>query len=240
MFDNPPSREWSVQFWNGVATDHRATSSFVLAIAALFLLSMGVPVLAGPLANSSASSVSPNTAPLQILGFSFSPSTVSQGSQSQGSIQLSGGTPPYYAWLNNSPPGCQPPTVPYVTSNPSNTFSCQPSGTGVFNVHLDVSDSSNPTGHQSQSTTLTVNGNSNSNGNGSGNGNNNNGSKGGLSLPGGLLYLVTIFGIVFLGAVVAIAAGVIATAVVLSRRIRQVNETLAAQQKSMPPSKPPT
>lgn len=166
---------------------------------------------------------------LQITSFSYSPGTSTVGSQVQGNIQVSGGTTPYHAWLNNTPPGCQPSMVPYVTSNASTTFGCRPSSAGTYNVHLDVLDSAAPPARASQTASLTVNSNS-GNGNGSGNGSGkSNGS--GFSLPAGLLPLLTTFVFVFLGAIVALAAGVIAVAVSISRGMRKLNATIAAQQK---------
>ena len=167
---------------------------------------------------------------LSIASFSFNPSTIQANSSTQVSIQLSGGTPPFYAWLNNTPPGCQPGSVPEVTSNFSNSFSCSPTASGTFTVHLDVMDSAVPASKDSRSATLTVNSGSGGGGGGGGGGN------GSFSLPSGLLATVTLLALVFLGALVAIAAGTVATAVVLSRRLRQVKEALDKLQK---PPEPP-
>ncbi|HKS59703.1 MAG TPA: hypothetical protein VJS68_02870 [Thermoplasmata archaeon] len=171
----------------------------------------------------------PDAAALRVVTFSYSPSTVTSGTTIQGTIDLAGGVAPYYAWLNNTPAGCQPPTTPYLTNNLSNTFNCSPSTTGTFNVHLDIVDSSAPVMRASSTTTLTVN--SNSSGTGNGNGNN---SGNPFSFPSGLLTLVTIFGAIFLGSLVALAAGVIATAVMVSRRLRQLTEAMKLQ--SAPPT----
>ncbi|MCI4347495.1 MAG: hypothetical protein L3J97_02605 [Thermoplasmata archaeon] len=184
----------------------------------------------GPLAT-------PGSGPLQVVSFSFSPGSVASGSPTQGMIQLSGGVTPYRAWMNNSPPGCQSNTVPYVTSNSTTTFSCHPNGPGTFQVHLDVVDSGSPVSRVSSSATLQVNSN---NGNGNSNGSGKSNGSGGFSLPSGLFGVLTIFAVVFLGAMIAVAAGVIAVAVSVSRRLRQINETLAAQSSTRinpPPGK---
>lgn len=167
---------------------------------------------------------------LSIASFSFNPSTIQANSSTQVSIQLSGGTPPFYAWLNNTPPGCQQGSVPEVTSNFSNSFSCSPTASGTFTVHLDVMDSAVPASKASRSATLTVN---------SGSGGGGGGGNGSFSLPSGLLATVTLLALVFLGALVAIAAGTVATAVVLSRRLRQVKEALEKLQKPPESPRPP-
>jgi len=218
--------------------------SVVGLIAVLLIASAAVPAMATQRSSSAATpaTVIVATSPLQITTFQYSPSTVTQGTSTQVSIQLAGGTPPFYAWLNGTPPGCSSQSVPVVTSNYSNNFQCTPTGTGNFVVDLTVLDSSSPTQKISQSASLTVNSNNN-NGNG-GNNNNNNGGNGsgssGLNLPTGFLSLLMIFAIVVLAALVATAAGTIATAVAVSRRLRQVNETLKAMQLPPQGPKPPT
>jgi hypothetical protein len=177
----------------------------------------------------------PQVGALQVVSFFFSPATVSSGTQTQGTIQLSGGVLPYRAWLNNSAPGCQPPSSPVVTSNATTVFNCQPNSPSTYNVHLDVLDSGSPAARVSATATLQVNSNGNGNSGGSGKSN----GSGGLSLPSGLFGLLTIFAAVFLGTMVAIAAGVIAIAVSVSRRLRQINETLAAQMKPPADVRPP-
>jgi len=78
-----------------------------------------------------------------------------------------------------------------------------------------------------------------SSGNGNGN-NSNNGGNGNTSLssllPGGFLEIGIILVLVFMGAVVAIAAGVVTMAVLVPRRLRQLNETLA--KSGLPPKEP--
>jgi hypothetical protein len=231
---NPPIEEWVSMH------DHfrpRATFRPTLALGAtlLFLL----PFLAGlataspaDLLGGHASGRLPlSVSGVQIQAFSFSPQTISSGSQTQGTIQLTGGTTPYHLWLNGTPTGCQPQSVPYVTSNLSTTFSCNPGSPGSYNIHLEVVDSSTPTATRaSMTTSLQVNSNGNGNGNSNNNSHNSSGA-GGLNLPGGLVSVLTIFAIVFLGAMVALAAGVIAVAVSVSRRLRQLTEAIAQQPK---------
>lgn len=66
--------------------------------------------------------------------------------------------------------------------------------------------------------------------------NNNSGGNGSFSLPSGLVTLALVGGLVFVILLVLIAAGVLALAVLTSRRLRQINETLA--QLSAPPKGP--
>jgi hypothetical protein len=186
--------------------------------------------------------------PISNLNFNFQPSTVSLGSQVTVSVTFSGGTPGFYLWFNSTPAGCSPQGNPQTTSSDSYSINCRPTSAGVFTAHLDVLDSASPPSKVSMTATLTVtsNGNNNNNNNGSGNNSNNNnnngnGSGGGsFSLPSGLLSIALIGGIAFLGALVAIAAGTIATAVVVSRRLRQLNETLQKLIPSTDKPKPPT
>ena len=187
-------------------------------------------------APSGAGSAAPSAIPLlvNIVNFHFSPNTISQGSSTQGSFTITGGTPPFHLWVNNSAPGCAPPASPFETNNTSMSFSCNPSGTGSFNVHLDVVDSSTPVGRASAQTQLTVNPSSSG---GSGSSGNNTGNGSGLNLPAGLFQVALLFGIVVLASIVAIAAGTIAIAISVSRRLRQINETLA---KMQPPEVPKT
>jgi hypothetical protein len=210
----------------------------IVAGLAVALAAMGwlIPMAgAVPLASHPPTAVGPSASSVSITSFSFSPSTITSGSTTQGTIQISGGTPPFYFWLNNTAPGCQPPTTPYKTSNYTTNFPCQPSSTGNYNVHLDVVDSAAPATHDSRSTGLGVNPGSSSGGSG-GNSNGSNGS--GFSLPSGLFQTAILLGAVLLVSLVLIAAGTIATAVVLSRRLRQINETLAKQKTPEAP-KPP-
>ncbi|MCI4342030.1 MAG: hypothetical protein L3K11_06655, partial [Thermoplasmata archaeon] len=178
--------------------------------------------------------------PVQVTSFSFQPSSLSVGTQASASVSLSGGNQPYYLWFNNTPPGCGPSAIPEMLNTPMFQYSCHPSATGNFQVHLDVLDSSAPRSHATQNASVMVNSNS-----GNGNNNNNSGSSGGkgngsLSLPSGLQQLALIFGAVFLVAMLIIAAGTMATAVVVSRRLRQINETLAKVNALSKDAKPPT
>lgn len=188
-------------------------------------------------APAGAGGVAPTTLPLAIgiANFHFSPNQISQGSSTQGSFTITGGTPPFYLWVNNSAPGCAPPANPFETSNTSMSFSCSPSGTGNFNVHLDVVDSATPAGHASAQAQLTVNPSSSGGGGSSGN---NTGNGSGLNLPAGLFQVALLFGIVVLASIIAIAAGTIAIAVSVSRRLRQINETLAKMQSLEAPKSP--
>ena len=135
--------------------------------------------------------------------FSFSPSTVTINTQTQGMVQFSGGATPFKVWLNGSAPGCNPSQQPFVTSNYSNPWNCRPNASGTYNVHLDAVDSTGT--KESASATLTV---QSSGGGGSGSGN----GSGTNPLAGLQDFLPTlfIFAFVFLGALVALAAGVVA------------------------------
>jgi hypothetical protein len=183
--------------------------------------------------------------PISNLNFNFQPSTASVNSQVTVNVTFSGGTPGYFLWFNSTPPGCSPSANPQSSPSDSYQIQCRPSSSGVFTAHLDVLDSASPPSKASATATLSVtsngnNNNNNNNGNGRSNNNNGGGGNGSFSLPSGLLTFALFGGVAFLGALVAIAAGTIATAAMVSRRLRQVNETL---QKLIPPSdkpKPPT
>jgi hypothetical protein len=178
---------------------------------------------------------------LQITSFSFSPNPVSVNSNTHGSVSVSGGTPPYLFWFNNTPPGCSPPNNPASSPSPSFQFGCSPSSPGTYSVHLDVLDSSSPPNRTSQTASLTVNGNPGGSTGGTGNGNGSKSGSGinGSLLPSGVFAFVLLFGFIFLGALIAIAAGTIATAVLVSRRLRQINETLTKTQRETTETKPP-
>jgi hypothetical protein len=66
--------------------------------------------------------------------------------------------------------------------------------------------------------------------------NNNSGGNGSFSLPSGLVTLALVGGLVFVVLLALIAGGVVALAVITSRRLRQINETLA--QMNAPPKGP--
>jgi hypothetical protein len=181
-----------------------------------------------------------SSTPVAIATFSLDPSSVSAGSSTTVSVSLSGGTAPYDLWFNSTIPNCGPPSTPVSSGGPQYEFSCQPSSQGGYSIHLDVVDSSVPSTRASAVADLAVvssnsgnNGGNNSNGNNNGNGS---GGGGSLALPSGLEELVLIIGLVFVGAMIAIAAGTIATAAIVSRRLRQINETLAKM--NLPPKEP--
>jgi hypothetical protein len=209
----------------------------VFALALVLILSLlGVGLASRP-GSTNAAWHPDSTPPLSIVSFGFQPSSVDVGSSTTVGVTLSGGTSPYLLWFNSSVPGCEPPNSPVTSSSTQYQFSCQPSESGSFSVNLDVVDSSTPAFRASNVADLNVasnnNGNNNNNNNGNGNGS---GSGGGLTLPTGLESLVLVIGLVFLGTMIAIAAGTIATAAVVSRRLRQINETLA--KLSLPPREP--
>ncbi|HZY71062.1 MAG TPA: hypothetical protein VFF67_08830 [Thermoplasmata archaeon] len=226
------------RFWRVAVT----LTVALVAIGAILAVSLpGYRAAASPTDRTAPESI--RAAPtFSISSFTFSPNPISVNSQASVSIQLSGGNAPFYAWMNGTPPGCVQPSIPYVTSSSNPTFTCNPSSTGSYNIHLDVLDSSTPAAsHAQASTRLTVNSNGGNNGNGSGGNNNGNGSKGGFSLPTGLIGLATIFLVVFLAAFVALAAGVIATAVAVSRGLKRLNRTMAENRGTLDVGRsPPT
>src|SRR2546426_10687302 len=72
------------------------------------------------------------------VSFSWSPSTVNANAQTQGMVSFSGGAVPFKVWLNQTPPGCAPQQVPFVTSNYSESWQCTPTSSGTYDVHLDA------------------------------------------------------------------------------------------------------
>ena len=213
----------------------RAASSFALVLGILLVVGglAGASLSYVPSATNQAGSVH-ETITLTV-SYSFNPTTVNVNNPTQGSYSITGGTSPFTVWVNNTPPGCGPQTNPFTSSSASSQFTCTPTSSGTYNVHLDVTDNVGNRG--SASATLTVNSGSGNGGNGNGNGT---GSSGGFSLPPELMSMMLLFGAVFIGAIVALAAGVIVMAVLLSRRLRQLNETMS---RSSPPpgeEKPPT
>ncbi len=176
------------------------------------------------------------------VGLSFSPNPVSAGTQTQISLQFTGGSTPFTVWVNGSAPGCGPQQNPFTTNNFSNNFSCTPTSSGTYNVHIDAFDSSGTKG--STASTLTVNTGSggcttNCGGNNGSNSGNGSGS-GGFSLPEGLVTTLFTFALVFFAGLFALAAGVIAMAVLISRRLRQLTEAMKPREPAPPESKPPT
>ena len=173
------------------------------------------------------------------VSFSYSPSTTAANSQTQGMVTFSGGSVPFKVWLNQTPPGCDPGAQPFVTSTYTNTWNCTPTTSGTYNVHLDAYDTTGT--KQTATATLTVQSGGNS-GNGNGNGSGTN-PLAGLDT---VLPTLFIFAFVFLGALVALAAGVVAMAVLVSRRLRQLTEAMKGERDGPKSSeetsdaKPPT
>ena len=168
------------------------------------------------------------------VSFSWSPSTVSANSQTQGMVTFSGGAVPFNVWLNQTPPGCAPNQVPFVTSNYSNSWNCSPTASGTYDVHLDAVDNTGT--RESATATLTVQ-SGGGGGGGTGNGTNP------LSGLQDLLPTLFAFAIIFLGSLVALAVGVIAMAMLVSRRLRQLTEAMKGGRESpddAPDAKPPT
>ncbi len=199
--------------------------SFGMALAILVIaLVIAQPGLASP------TPVQP-AAPLTV-NLSYSPSTVPVNGLATGSYSIGGGTPPFTIWMNNTPPGCNPQSLPFTTSNPSGTFDCYPTGTGNFNVHVDVQDSVGNRGFASAPLSVTSGG-------GSGSGTNQTGGID-LSFLNNLLPVVMVTGIVFLASTVAIAASAVALAVLVPKRLKQIRKAIEGQgPKSAEPASPP-
>src|SRR2546428_11807200 len=177
------------------------------------------------------------------VSFSWSPSTVNPNSQTQGMVSFSGGAVPFKVWLNQTPPGCAPSQVPLVTSNYSNSWQCTPTASGTYDVHLDAVDSTGT--RESATATLTVQTGGGGGGGGGGSGGTGNGTNP-LSGLQDLLPTFFAFAIIFLGSLVALAAGVIAMALLVSRRLRQLTEAMKGSRDGpksrddAPEEKPPT
>ena len=227
----------------GLADESGRRQGVVIAAVLTFMLVVGSAF--GILAVSLAPAQSPTNAVAAQAAFtvslSFSPNPVSAGTQTQISLQFTGGNAPFTVWVNGSAPGCGPQQNPFTTSNFSNNFSCTPTSSGTYTVHVDAFDSSRTQG--STASTLTVNtgsggcttncgGNGSSSGNGSG--------SGGFTLPEGLVTTLFTFALVFFAGLFALAAGVIAMAVLISRRLRQLTEAMKPREPAPPESKPPT
>jgi hypothetical protein len=203
-----------------------------LVIATLSLL-MTVVLVPSVLASSVPVRVA---APLGV-NLNFTPNPVSQGSQTQIQISVSGGSPPYFLWFNASIPGCNPPHQPIQENTSSASFPCNPTSSGSFPAHLDVSD--NLGDHGSAGATLTVqsSGGGGSGGSGSGTGNNTGGID--LSFLQNLLPVVMITGFVFLGSTVAIAVSAVALAILVPKRLKQLRKAIEAQSLRLPESAGP-
>ncbi|MFZ1023058.1 MAG: hypothetical protein WAN87_02860 [Thermoplasmata archaeon] len=169
--------------------------------------------------------LTPSAESLQITDFSFSPNTLAADTQTQGMVALSGGTPPFQLWFNNTAPGCGPSSNPVMLSSSSLQFNCTPTSPGSYNVHLDALDSASPPDKASQTSTLTVTNNDNNSGNGNGGGNssknNNNNSGFSLSSLGPYLTYAMIGAFVVFALLVALTVGVLVTAVTVRRIPRQ-------------------
>ncbi|MCI4349556.1 MAG: hypothetical protein L3J93_05000 [Thermoplasmata archaeon] len=218
------------------------TNAVALGIVALLLFS-GLGTVASP-STRLASSLKVAAAGGLSVTFSFSPNPVNSGSSTQYSVTISGigATSPFYLWFNSTPQGCQSGSNPTTANSASYSGSCNPSSSGSFTVQLGVVDSNSTVQHHGSamaSLTVNSNGGNNNGGSGSKSGNNSNGSFNLLNGLGGVFSILILFAAVFLGALIAIAAGTIATAAVVSRRLRQINETL---KQTIPPTqtKPPT
>ena len=208
----------------------------LLTVGLLVVLVLGVGVGTPP-------SIQPAgrlTAAAFTVSFSYSPSTTAANSQTQGMVTFSGGSVPFKVWLNQTPPGCDPGAQPFVTSTYTNTWNCTPTTAGTYNVQLEAYDNTGT--KQTATATLTVQSGGGNNGNGNGNGSGTN-PLAGLDT---VLPTLFIFAFVFLGALVALAAGVVAMAVLLSRRLRQLTEAMKGDRdgpkspKETSDAKPPT
>ena len=172
------------------------------------------------------------------VSFTWSPSTVTVNMPTQGMVTFSGGATPFRVWLNQTPPGCAPQQIPFVTSNYSESWNCSPTSSGTYDVHLDAVDNTGT--RQSATATLTVQSGGGNGGGGGGNGTNP------LSGLQDLLPIFYTFAIIFLGSLVALAVGVMLMAMLVSRRLRQLTEAMKggrAGPKSpddAPEEKPPT
>jgi hypothetical protein len=180
-------------FWGGVC------------LSVVLLLIVGLTPSSGRTSSLTAASTPPLSASIQI-----SPSTPTAGSQFQISATVTGGVPPYsYVW-SNTPSGCNP--------QPSPSWYCSVSEGGTYSVNLTVMDQNATQAKAFWS--FTVNGKSGNNGNGSNGNSNGNGSNGfNLSSFGPLLFYGLIAGLIGFALLVALTVGVIAIAVILSRRL---------------------
>lgn len=90
-----------------------------------------------------------NVPPLQITGFTATPSTLTLGSAISFQVTATGGLTPYTYTYAGLPPGC--------ASSNVNLFSCAPTATGTFSVSATVVDTSIPTQSATRTLTVTVN-----------------------------------------------------------------------------------
>ncbi len=186
-----------------------------LLCALLSLALLAIPsVLAAP--------VPPLTAGTLGVSLSFTPNPVSVGTQTQIQVSISGGVAPYQIWFNATIPGCTPPK-PLQQNQSTNTYRCTPTQSGTFSAYLDAADSAG--NHGSTSASLTVQGGGNTGGTGSGNG------TGGFSLSSlqDLLPIVMIVTFVLLASVLAIAASLVALAILVPRRLKQLRKAIQGE-----------
>ena len=188
------------------------------ALVALSSALLLVLVIAPPAWGSPGSPAPSATLPVNL---SFSPNPVNVNTPTTGNYAISGGTPPYTIWENNTPPGCGPQSNPMITSNPTGTFTCTPTATGNFPIHVDVQDSAGNSGSTQTSLSVT------SGGSGGIGGNNTGGID--LSFLQNALPILLATGILFVGATVAIAASSVALAILVPRRLKQIRKALEAQ-----------
>ncbi|HXQ79295.1 MAG: zinc ribbon domain-containing protein [Thermoplasmata archaeon] len=156
--------------------------------------------------------VSGANSPLTINSLTVSPDPVSEGSQFSVDVQVSGGQAPYiYNW-GPVPGGCP---------NPGNTASwgCTISSSGEYSVGVNVGDSGSNHTSASRTFNVTSNGGSGNGGGKSGNSNGNGSNGFNLSSFGPFLLYGLIAGLVVFALLIILTVGVIAIAVILSRRL---------------------
>jgi hypothetical protein len=103
------------------------------------------------------------------VSFSFSPNPVTVNMQTQGTISITGGSQPFFVWINGTTPtGCQPSSQPMQITSPTYNFQCTPSQTGTFNPSVDVADRAGDHGSTTYSLTVQSSGSGSPPGSGSG------------------------------------------------------------------------
>jgi len=197
------------------------SGGLVPAVWALLLLAAALGVVSGTFSHSvgvsspalltpaSTPLAGPSSQPSAML--SINPGQISEGQSIEVQTTVSGGAPPYLFTYTGLPSGCQ--------GQSSQSFSCQPTGTGNFNVQVTVTDSVGNTSVSPSAfvdVTASTNGNNNNNGNGS---NSSNPLSGLLGNLGGFLSLVIIFGIVGFVTWILLVVGVWIIAIVMLRRL---------------------
>ena len=220
------------------ARRHRSVLAAVLIV--LLLVGSAFGILGASVAPARAPTTRLAAEGAFTVSLSFAPNPVPAGTQTQISLSFtSGGSSPFTVWVNGSAPGCAPPTQPFTTPNYTNNFPCTPSSSGSYNVHVDAIDSS---GYKtSTANTLTVstgNGGCTSNCGGSGSGNGS--GSGGFAIPDSLVATMFMFVMIFFAGLFALAGGVIAMAVLISRRLRQLTQAMKPPEQAPPESKPPS